>query len=129
MDGDTDLSALVIAAAIEVHRELGPGLLESAYRSCLVHELLGRGVRVDAEVPLAVTYRDKQLECCYRLDMVVERTLLVELKAVQALDELHSSQLLTYLRLARQPLGLLINFNVPLLRRGIRRVILTSAAS
>jgi GxxExxY protein len=129
MDGDTDLSALVIAAAIEVHRELGPGLLESAYRSCLVHELLGRGVRVDAEVPLAVTYRGKQLECCYRLDLVVERTLLVELKAVQALDELHTSQLLTYLRLARQPLGLLINFNVPLLRRGIRRVILTSAAS
>ena len=127
MDGDTDISAVAIAAAIDVHRELGPGLLESAYRSCLVQELRSRGTRVETEVPLAVTYRGKRLPCGYRLDLVVERTLIIEVKAVQALEALHMAQLLTYLRLAAQSLGLLINFNAPALKRGIRRVVLTSA--
>src|SRR5262245_49516593 len=129
MDGDTELSARVIASAIEVHRELGPGLLESAYRSCLVHELRSRGERIEAEVPLAVTYRGMRLECGYRLDLVVERTLIVELKTVQALEPLHIAQLLTYLRLTGRPIGLLINFNVPVLKQGIRRVVLNSASS
>jgi GxxExxY protein len=129
VDGDTELSARVIAAAIEVHRELGPGLLESAYRSCLVHELRSRGQLVETEVPLAVVYRGMQLECSYRLDLVVDRTLIIELKAVHVLEALHTAQLLTYLRLTGRPLGLLINFNVPCLKPGIRRVILTRAGS
>jgi GxxExxY protein len=129
MDGDTDLSASAIAAAIEVHRELGPGLLESAYRCCLVHELRCRSLRIETEVPLAINYRGIQLDCGYRLDLVVERTLIVELKAVRALERLHVAQLLTYLRLTNQPLGLLINFNVPVLREGIQRVVLTSMLS
>jgi GxxExxY protein len=119
----------VIAAAIDVHRELGPGLMESAYRVCLVHELLSRGQRVETEVPLAISYRGIGLECGYRLDLVVERTLIIELKAVHILEALHTAQLLTYLRLAGQPLGLLINFNVPVLKQGLRRVVLTSPCS
>jgi GxxExxY protein len=129
MDGDTELSARVIAAAIAVHRELGPGLLESVYRCCLLHELRSRGLRVETEAPLAVVYRGLRLECGYRLDLVVERTLILELKAVHVLDALHTAQLLTYLRLAGQPLGLLINFNVSVLKQGIRRVVLTPSAS
>jgi GxxExxY protein len=130
MDGDTDLSARVIAAAIEVHRELGPGLLESVYRSCLVHELRSRNQRVETEVPLPLTYRGMRVGCSYRLDLVVEQTLIVELKAVDALEPLHVAQLLTYLRLTNQPLGLLINFNVPALKKGgIRRVVLSSVFS
>ncbi len=128
MDGATDVSGAVIRAAVEVHRELGPGLLESAYRVCLVHELRGQGMRVEAEVPLPVSYRGVRLECGYRLDLVVEEGLIVELKSVQALDDLHTAQLLTYLKLCCRPLGLLINFNAPLLKQGIRRVILSSAS-
>jgi GxxExxY protein len=129
MDGDTELSGRVIAAAIEVHRELGPGLLESAYRSCIVHELRSRGQRVETEVPLSVVYRGMRLECGYRLDLLVERSLIIELKAVQVLEALHTAQLLTYLRLTSRPLGLLINFNVPVMKQGIRRVVLTQAGS
>jgi GxxExxY protein len=125
MDGDTEVSGGVIAAAIEVHRELGPGLLESAYRACLVQELRSRGQWVETEVPLAVTYRGTRLPCGYRLDLLVERTLIVELKAVPTLEPLHTAQLLTYLRFAALPLGLLINFNVPVLKKGLRRVVLT----
>ena len=125
MDGDTGVSSIVISAAIDVHRELGPGLLESAYRICLLHELRSRGQRVETEVPLALTYRGTRLPCAYRLDLVVEGTLIVEVKAVRALEAVHAAQLLTYLRLAGQPLGLLLNFNVPILARGIRRVVHT----
>jgi GxxExxY protein len=126
LDSDTGLTGLVIAAAIDVHRELGPGLLESAYRTCLVHEIQSRGARVETGVPLPLAYRGVPIACGYRLDLVVEGTLIVELKSVQALEALHTAQLLTYLRLAGHPLGLLINFNVPLLKPGIRRVIRTS---
>jgi GxxExxY protein len=126
MDGDTRLSGVVIAAAIAVHRELGPGLLESAYRACLVHELRCRGRRVESEVPVTVTYHGVQLPRSYRLDLLVEGTLIAELKSVHALEALHTAQLLTYLRLTGQPIGLLINFNVPVLRLGIRRVVLHS---
>ena len=129
MDGDAALSARASAAALDVHRELGPGLLESAYLSCLVHELRSRGQRVETEVPLAVTYRGMRLECGYRLDLLVERTLSIELKAVRVLEALHTAQLLTYFRLTGQPLGLLINFNVPVLKPGVRRVLLTSTRS
>jgi len=126
MRGDTGTSERVIGAAIEVHRVLGPGLLESAYRACLVHELRVQGVSVDAEVPLPLLYRGMKLDCGYRLDLVVAGELIVELKSVQALDPLHSAQLLTYLKLARKRVGLLINFNVPLLKLGIRRLLMDS---
>ena len=120
---------MVIGAAIDVHRVLGPGLLESAYRLCLVSELRRRGVEVETEVPLSVSYRGTQVGCAYRIDLLVERSLIVELKSVQALDDLHTAQLLTYLRLYCRPLGLLINFNVPHLRSGIRRVVQTTTTT
>ena len=129
MDGETGLSGEVVRAAVQVHRHLGPGLLESAYRACLVQELVMRGLLVESEVALPVSYRGVKLECGYRIDLLVERRLIVELKSVQALDPLHTAQLMTYLRLFRKPLGLLINFNVRLLKHGIRRVILTAPAS
>jgi GxxExxY protein len=113
----------VIGAAVEVHRELGPGLLESAYRTCLSEELRSRNLRVEAEASLPLTYRGIRLECGYRLDLLVEQQVLVELKAVRALDDLHLAQLLTYLKLSGKRIGLLVNFNVPLLKHGIRRVI------
>jgi GxxExxY protein len=103
----------VIGAAVEVHRALGAGLLESTYRTCLTHELRLRGLEVEAEVPLPLTYRDVRLECGYRLDLLVERQVIIELKAVRALDDLHAAQLLTYLKLSKKRIGLLINFNVP----------------
>jgi len=123
MDFDTDLSGCVIRAAVEVHTELGPGLLESAYRACLVQELRRSVRRVETEVPLAIIYRGAKLECGYRLDLLVEARLIVELKAVQALAELHTAQMLTYLRLSRHPVGLLINFNSRLLKDGVQRII------
>jgi GxxExxY protein len=126
MDGDTRISGEVIRAAVDVHRELGPGLLESAYRVCLVHALEAAGLRVRVEVPLPILFRGVRIECGYRIDLVVDDELIVELKAVRALEPLHTAQLLTYLRLSGLPLGLLVNFNVPRLKLGIRRVVLTS---
>lgn len=113
----------VIGAALAVHRELGPGLLESAYRSCLAHELRRRGLSVAAEVPLAVPDRGDTVEVGYRLDLVVDGRLLVELKSVRRLEPIHLAQVLTYLRFSGLPLALLINFDVPLLKNGIRRVL------
>lgn len=112
----------VIGAAIDVHRALGPGLLESAYETCLFRELRHRGVWAERQVPLPVTYRGERLECGYRLDLVVENSIIVEVKAVSRLKPIHTAQLLTYLRLRRLSLGLLFNFNVVVLRTGLRRV-------
>jgi len=122
----TDHTHTVIRGALEVHRELGPGLLESAYRACLVHELRATGLRVGVEVPLAVDYRGMRIDCGYRLDLMVEDELIVEIKSVKAFDPIHMAQVLTYIRLCRKPVALLINFNVLLLRDGIRRVIASS---
>jgi GxxExxY protein len=113
----------IIAAAMKVHRALGPGLLESAYEACLAYELAKRGLRVEQQKSLPITYGDVQLDCGYRLDMLVEDVVIVELKSVEALTELHRAQLLSYLKLANCKVGLLINFNVTLLRSGIRRVV------
>jgi GxxExxY protein len=113
----------VIGAAIAVHRELGPGLLESAYEACLVYELRQRGVRVEQQIPRPVFYKGLQLECGYRLDLLVEDQVIVELKAVEALLPIHEAQLLTYLKLRKLRLGLLINFNVPILKNGIKRLL------
>jgi GxxExxY protein len=118
-----DYTNEVIGGALAVHRHLGPGLLESAYEACLAFELRERGLEVVTQKPLPVVYKGVQLELGYRLDMIVEDTLIVEIKAVEQLDRVHLSQMLSYLRLTRCPLGLLINFNVPMLKQGIRRVV------
>ena len=113
----------IIGAAIEVHRALGPGLLESAYETCLCRELDLIGISFTRQVQLPVEYKGEQLECGYRLDLVVEDQVVVEIKAVDALLPIHEAQLLTYLRLSGHPIGLLINFNVPVLRSGLRRLV------
>ena len=115
------LTEVIIGAAIEVHRELGPGLLESAYEECLCHELTLRGLRYTRQEALPVVYKGVHLDCGYRLDVVVENGITLELKASEALLPIHEAQLLTYLRLRGLSLGLLINFNVPVLKDGIRR--------
>ncbi|HEY6079323.1 MAG TPA: GxxExxY protein [Polyangiaceae bacterium] len=116
------LSESVIGASIEVHRALGPGLLESAYETCLAHELDLRGVRFERQVSVPVCYKGTLLELGYRLDLVIERTLVVEIKAVESLSPVHEAQLLTYLKLTRLSVGILINFHVAVLRSGIRRL-------
>jgi GxxExxY protein len=117
-----DLSGKVIGACIEIHRELGPGLLESAYEECLAYELSKAGLRFERQRALPVRYKEMQLDCGYRLDFVVGGALIVELKAVTELHPIHEAQLLTYLKLDKKPLGLLINFNVPTLKQGVKRV-------
>ena len=114
----------IIAAAIEVHRELGPGLSESAYHSCLCRELALRGVPFQTEVDLPVDYKGIHLDCGYRIDLLVENKIVVELKSVEKLLPIHQAQLLTYLRLSKLRVGLLINFNVRMLRDGVLRRIL-----
>lgn len=118
------LTGEIIASAIEVHRILGPGLLESAYESCLCHEITSRGIAVERQVVLPVQYKDSLLDCGYRLDLVVEDAVIVELKCVSAVAELHKAQLLTYLKLSGKSIGLLLNFNVPLMKHGITRMVL-----
>jgi len=117
------ISEAIIGAAIEVHRQLGPGLLESTYEACLVHELAEDGWRVEQQKPVPVKYKGVILDCGYRLDLLVEESVVVELKAVDALEPIHEVQFLTYLKLANLKLGLLINFNVKLLRQGIKRLV------
>ena len=119
-----EITEAVIGAAIEVHRALGPGLLESAYIQCLCYELTLRKIPFELEVPLPVVYKGLQLDCGYRVDMVVVGAVVVEVKAVEHIVPVHAAQLLTYLRLGAWKAGLLINFNVPVLRDGmVRRVL------
>ena len=117
------LSEKIIGAGIEVHRRLGPGLLESAYEECLCHELKLNGLSFERQRPLPVTYKGVTLDCGYRLDVVVERFIILELKTVEALLPIHEAQLLTYLKLSGLRLGLLMNFNVPVLKDGVKRMI------
>jgi GxxExxY protein len=117
------LTREIISAAIEVHRELGPGLLESAYEACLVHELTDRGVSLERQKPLPVVYHGVELDCGYRIDLLVEKSVIVELKSVEAVERIHCMQLLSYLRLSGHKVGLLINFNVPVLTNGVRRIV------
>jgi GxxExxY protein len=117
------ITEAVIGAAMAVHRELGPGLLESAYEACLAYELMQRGLRIERQKPLPVTYGDVKLECGYRMDIVVEGKVIVELKAVDRVERIHEAQLLSYLKLADLRVGLLINFNVTILKGGIKRVV------
>lgn len=118
------LSHDVIGAAIEVHRELGPGLLESAYRDCLCFELLKRGIPYEKEKPVPVVYKGNVIECGFRADIIVMGELILELKAVGNLAPIHTAQLLTYLKLTGCKIGLLINFNTTKLMDGIKRVVL-----
>ena len=118
-----ELTESIIGAAIEVHRELGPGLLESTYERCLSRELTLNGVNHECQVVLPVTYKGERLDCGYRLDVVVENAVVLELKSVEELTDLHQAQLLTYLRLSKKRVGLLINFNTPKLTDGIKRMV------
>lgn len=122
-----ELTSLVIGAAIEVHKALGPGLLESAYVQCLCRELAVRTVPFVREHPVPLHYKGLRLECGYRLDLLVAGILIVEVKSVSELTPLHEAQLLTYLRLSDLPLGLLLNFNVSVMKEGIQRVANASA--
>ena len=117
------LSNRVIGAAIRVHDELGPGLLESAYEARLSFELLDQGLRVERQVPLPLVYRGQRLECAYRIDMIVNDELIVEVKAIERLEKVHGAQLRSHLKLSKRKLGLLLNFNVKSLRDGIKRVV------
>ncbi len=117
------LTERIIGAAIEVHRALGPGLLESAYQRCLSHELVAHGLEIERQAPMPVHYKGACIDCGYRIDLLVERQVIVELKAVERFHPVHEAQLLSYLRLSGCPVGLLINFNVPRLAAGIRRLV------
>ena|SRR5436190_12872205 len=117
------LSNRIIGAALRVHDELGPGMLESAYEACLMYELLELGYFVERQKPVPVVYRGNQLDCGFRIDLLVESALAVEVKAIERLDRLHYAQLRSHLRFSHLKLGLLINFNVAWLRDGIKRVV------
>ena len=117
------LSSMIIGAAIEVHKTLGPGLLESIYEECLCYELILRGLRFERQKPLPIMYKNKKLDCGYRLDIVVEDIIILELKSCENIERIHKAQLLTYLKLSGLHLGLILNFNVPLMRDGIVRIV------
>ena len=118
-----DISGQIIAAALKIHTVIGPGLLESVYQNCVYHELKKRGLQSEIEVPLPVIYEDLRVESKFRLDLIVENRIIVEFKCVDVLLPIHKVQLLTYLRLANLPLGLLLNFNVIHMKDGIKRVL------
>ncbi|HHN78929.1 MAG TPA: GxxExxY protein [Phycisphaerales bacterium] len=119
-----ELTERIIGAAIEVHRELGPGLLESTYEACLAHELLHLGVTFQTQVDTPIVYKGNPIDCGYRIDMLVDDKVIVELKSVETILPIHEAQLMTYLRLCGKRVGLLINFNVPRLKDGIMRRVL-----
>lgn len=118
-----ELSKNIIGAAIEVHRNLGPGLLESAYEKCLCYELASKRISFERQKNLPITYKDIHLDCGYRIDILVEKLVIIELKTVEHIESIHEAQLLTYLKLSDLWLGLLINFNVPVLKEGICRIV------
>jgi GxxExxY protein len=117
------LSGLIVGAAIEVHRHLGPGLLESAYENCLFHELKLQDVKCERQVYLPLSYKGEEIGRGYRLDLLAENLIIVEIKAISKIEPIHKAQLLTYLKLTNLRLGLILNFNVPVLTNGIYRMI------
>ena len=121
MNNLNELTDAIIGAAMEVHRALGPGLLESTYEMCLCRELAIRGIPFERQVPIPVEYKGVKLDCGYRADIVVDGTILLEIKAIDSLLPIHDAQLLSYLKLGDWTIGLLINFNVELLKNGLRR--------
>ncbi|WP_321997507.1 GxxExxY protein [Draconibacterium orientale] len=120
---ENGISKTIIGCAIDVHKQLGPGLLESAYQECLFYELQQRGLKVKKEVPMPIVYKEVKLNHGYRIDLLVENKVVVELKTVEELNEVHTAQVLTYLKLGSYRLGLLLNFNVSILKNGIKRII------
>jgi len=118
-----NIATEVVDAGFKVHKALGPGLLESAYQKCLVYELISRGLEIEVEKPVPVTYNEINIDCGYRLDIVVENQIILELKAVEELSSLHFAQILTYMKLSDIRLGFLMNFNVRLFKSGIKRVV------
>ncbi len=120
---ENELSNKIIQSAIEVHRALGPGLLESAYKECLFYKLAQEGMQVQKEKPMPLVFEEVKLECGYRIDLLVENKVVIEVKSVDSLNDIHLAQTLTYLKLGNYKLGLLINFNVVLLKNGIKRVV------
>ncbi len=123
---DEKITGQIIAAAIEVHKVLGPGLLESAYKACLLVELAERGLKYSQELIIPINYKNHRIDCGFRIDVLVEDRVIVELKSVEVLLPVHKSQVITYLRLQNKQVGLLINFNVPLLKQGIKRCVLNA---
>jgi len=120
---ENEISHKIVGCALEVHKALGPGLLESAYQECLCYKLQKEGLSVQKEKPMPLVFEEVKLECGYRIDILVENKVVVEIKSVEALNDVHLAQTLTYMKLGNYKLGLLINFNVTLLKRGIKRVI------
>src|SRR5471030_2894262 len=120
---ENEISSIVIGAGIEVHKALGPGLLESAYKECLFYKLYQSGLYVEKEKPMPLIFEEIKLECGYRIDLLVENKVVIEIKSVEALTDVHLAQTLTYIKLGNYKLGLLMNFNVVLLKEGIKRVI------
>ncbi len=123
MHTENEISKIVFDCALKVHRTLGPGLLESAYEECLYYELLKTGLKVEKQKPLPLVYEEVKLEIGYRLDLIIENKFVVEIKSVESLTDVHMAQILTYLKLSDCKLGMLINFNVTLIKNGIKRVI------
>jgi len=117
------ITKTIIGVAINVHRELGPGLLESAYEACMVYDLAQSGLKVEQQKPLPIVYRGVKLECGYRLDLMIENEVIVEIKSIEKLLPIHQAQLMSYLKLTDCKVGLLINFNVNILKNGIKRVV------
>ena len=122
------LTEQIIGAAMEVHKALGPGLLESVYEECLCHELYLRGLKFQRQLSVPVIYKSVALDCGYRVDLIVENTVILELKCIERVLAIHEAQLLTYLKLLDKPVGFIINFNVPVLRQGIIRKVFDSAS-
>ncbi len=120
---EDELSKEIIGSAIEVHIRLGPGLLESSYEECLCRELAIRNISFERQKPLAVSYKGVKLDCGYRLDIVVGGLVILELKSVRKIEPIHEAQLLTYLKLSNLKLGIVLNFNVPILKKGIKRIV------
>ena len=120
----SELTGKIISCAIEVHKALGPGLLESAYEECLAYELRNAGLKVERQKPLPVVYKEIRLDCGYRIDILVEDAVIVEMKSVDALIPVHEAQILTYLKFSEKKIGLLMNFNVILLKNGLKKYVL-----
>jgi GxxExxY protein len=121
---DFEITREIIGAAIEVHKNLGPGLLESAYEECLGFELLQKGFSIERQKPVPVIYKGIKLDCGYRIDILVEKQIVIELKSVDAINPVHEDQILTYLKFSQKSIGLLINFNVTSLKQGLKRYVI-----
>jgi len=119
---ENELSNIIIGCAIEVHRKLGPGLLESAYKECLYFELVSKGLLVEKEKPMPIIYKEVKLDHGYRIDLLIENKVIVETKTVESFNDVHTAQVITYLKLGNYKLGLLLNFHVLVMKNGIKRI-------